>query len=503
MRVLSPEQIATKLDDCFRILTGGSRTALPRQQTLRAAIDWSYTLLSEPESLLLRRLSIFAGGWTLEAAETVCADDDIEAWEVLDLLSRLLDKSLVVREESEGETRYRLLETIRQYGRDLLHSENETPRLRAGHLQWFVALSEHAAPELQTGQQQQWLTRLEAEHDNLRTALEWASEHDVQAGLRIGGAIWRFWATRGYFHEGRHWLETLLSASLQDGLVSAQQTVRARAMNGLGALAHRQSDYTLARSIYEELLSLRRDLDDKQGIAGALNNLGFVVREQGDYTLARQLHEESLALKREIGDAYGVAGSLNNLGLLDCDEGDYLMAQSRFEECVSLKRGLDDPENLASSLDNLGYVRYRQKQYDKAQELYRESLRLRQTLADKRGVADNLEGLAKLAQAQAQWERAALLFGAGAKLRDTLGVPILFERREDHEQQVAATRAHLGVIRFEEFWEEGYAMERQQAVAFALEEAGSEPSRFFPLAGMPQPNVCGDALASSLLPSIH
>jgi len=208
MKGMSVEQIAARLDDRFRLLTGGSRTALPRQQTLRATMDWSYEMLSLPERIVLRRLSVFVGGWTLEAAEAVCAGDSVEPRDVLDLVMHLLDKSLVFMEGSDGEARYRFLETIRQYSRDRLMEAGEADRVRDRHRDWCLHLAEQAEPKLTGSAQATWLERLEMENHNLRAALEWTKVSGApEMGLRLATALWRLWNVRGYYRGGREWLE--------------------------------------------------------------------------------------------------------------------------------------------------------------------------------------------------------------------------------------------------------------------------------------------------------
>ncbi|SRR5579884_626936 len=263
VRALPVEQIEARLQDRFRLLTGGSRTALPRQQTLRALIDWSYDLLSETERTLLRRLSVFMGGWTLEAAEAICAGEGIEEWEVLDLLTSLVDKSLVVYEGPEPSTRYRLLETIRQYARDRLYEAGDGALYRDRHRDWFLSLAEQAEPQLQGPEQALWLERLETEHDNLRAALEWslAADGSAEAGLRLVGALWRFWEMRGYLTEGRaHLADALSHAQTQE-----RTQERARALTGAGNLAWHQSDYEAARTLHEQSLAIYQALGNTKG----------------------------------------------------------------------------------------------------------------------------------------------------------------------------------------------------------------------------------------------
>ena len=270
---LSVEEINSKLDNRFRLLTGGSRTALPRQQTLRALIDWSYDLLNDQEKALLCRLSVFAGGWTLEAAEAVGAGEEVEEWEVLDLLTSLTDKSLVVAEQEQGQTRYRLLETVRQYAGDRLGESGERESARERHQACFVALAEEAEPQLTGPEGAKWLDRLEREHDNLRAALEWDNR---EVALRIAGALFRFWYVRGYYSEGCKWLADMLASSV----AQAHTPARAEALYAAGVLAYCQGDYAAALSLSEECLTLFRELGDKQGSANSLNNLGIVAKSK-------------------------------------------------------------------------------------------------------------------------------------------------------------------------------------------------------------------------------
>ena len=317
VRSLSVEEINSKLDERFRLLTGGSRTALPRQQTLRSLIDWSYDLLQEPEKRLLQRLSVFAGGWTLEAAEQVCAGDGVEDRDALDLLTSLADKSLVVVEQSDGHSRYRLLETVRQYARERLVESGGGEAVRVRHRDYFLTLAEQAEPKLVGAQQAEWLRRLDEEHENLRAALEWSlAEVQSGAGLRLCGALYRFWWARGYLSEGRKWCARVLAMEGAAG----RTLERPKALHGAGALAYHQGDYLAARALGEESLAIRRQLGDWKGIAASLNNLGMVACDQADYPAARALAQESLAISRELGNRVGIANSLNNLGNVAYDQ---------------------------------------------------------------------------------------------------------------------------------------------------------------------------------------
>jgi predicted ATPase/class 3 adenylate cyclase/Tfp pilus assembly protein PilF len=459
VRSMSLEEVNQRLDQRFRLLTGGSRTALPRQQTLRSLIDWSYDLLNDAEKALLCRVSIFAGGWTLEAAEWICVNEGVDHTEVLDLLTSLIDKSLVVAEERNGVTRYRMLETVRQYARDRLQERGEEPWWRARHLAYFVKMAEDAEPQLKGADQQAWLDRLEMEHDNVRLALacSCATSGDATAGLRLASAFWRFWQVRGYFGEGRSWLSALLAAE-PDG---QDADARAMALTGAGVLAWQQGDYPNARALHEEALTVRRELQDQEGIAASLNNLGnvalhqgdiavarvqyeeslairrelgqraattsvlnnlgVVAYEQGDYAAAWALHAENLAICRELGNQGGIAGSLNNLGIVAYEQGDYRRAQPLHEEALAVYRELGDRANIASTLNNLGLVTYTQGDYTAARSLHEACLAVCRELGSRGGIANSLNNLGLVAYAQGDLTGALALYEESLTMRRDLG----------------------------------------------------------------------------------
>jgi len=418
VRSLSVEEVNQRLDQRFRLLTGGNRTALPRQQTLRSLIDWSYDLLSDAEKTLFCRLSVFSGGWTVEAAEQVCVGGLVEEWELLDLLTSLSDKSLVVAEQRLGHTRYRLLETIRQYSRDRLAETREGQATRNQHLAYFLALAETVEEKLVGADQQIGLEHLEIEHDNLRAALEWATGSDTEqeAGLRLAGALWRFWFIRGHFREGRDWLATFLQHDATPSLA----TPRAKALNGAGNLASSQGDFPTARALLEEGLALRRELGDTSGVATSLNNLGNIAFSLDDYPAARALFAESLALQRELGNPWGTAAALSNLGLVALDQGDYPAAQALFSESLTLQRELGDTWSVATTLGNLGLVAAWQGDNTAARPLQEESLALRRELGDRAGTALALGNLGNISLAQGDLPTARALFEESLTLRREL-----------------------------------------------------------------------------------
>jgi len=418
IKVLAVEQITTRLDACFRLLTAGSRSALPRHQTLRAAIDWSYVLLSDLERAMFRRLSVFAGGWTLEAAEAVCAGEGVTADEVLELLAHLVDKSLVVVETPDGAVRYRLLETVRQYGWDRLREAGEATAIRQQHAAYYVALAEMIEPKLRGVEQQAWLARLESEHDNLRAALEWsqAAEDGAQLGLRLAGALGWFWMMRGHLSEGRAWLARVLAWP------EAVRPTLARAwgLNRAGFLASAQRD-EIARALHEESLAISRALQDKAHIAWALSGLGNALREQDDYIQAAGQYEECLALFRELDDTWGCAWALLSLGGLARPQGDHARAGAWYEESLALFRKVGDRWNQARVLRGLGRVARAQGNYAQATKLLEESLVLLRELGDKAGMVRALTRLEEVAQDRGDHARAAVLYQESLTLLRELG----------------------------------------------------------------------------------
>jgi predicted ATPase/DNA-binding XRE family transcriptional regulator len=506
---LGLEQLATRLDDRFRLLTGGSRSALPRQQTLRATLEWSYDLLAETELRLFDRLSVFEGGWSLEAAEAVGAGDGVDPGAVLDLLGQLVAKSLVVADPGpEGTVRYRLLETVRAYGREKLHEAGEEAALGRRHLAYYLTLAERAEPELTGADQGVWLGRLEQERDNLRAALQWTIERgEAELGLRLAGAVWRLWWVRGDLSEGRRWLAALVAvagrggaelaaprakalggaavlareqgeygecAALSEASLALSRAVgdkRVSAWNlaGLGMIATLHGDYSRAAGLSEESLALSRAVGDKRVSAIALTVLGILARDQGDYSRATALLEESQALFRELGDQRNSAWALNILGIVARDQGDYSRAAAVAEESLALSRAVGDKRVSAYSLSTLGSVVRHQADYGRASALLKESLALSRDHGQKRHTALGMEELAAVACAEEQPERAARLFGAAKRLRDALGTPLPPVDRAAYERSVAAARVQLGTDAFAAAWAEGQALPLEQAVDYALQ----------------------------------
>ena len=528
LKILSPAALLARLEQRLDLLAAGPRDAPARHQTLRAAIRWSYDLLAPAEQVLFRRLAVFAGGCTFEAVEAICTDVSAEerraseAGErsptppLLDSLASLTDKSLLYAVEgSEGEPRFGMLETIREYATERLETSREAEATRRRHAEHYLALAETAEAGFYGTEQAAWAGRLEAEHDNLRTALGWALESAAaEVGLRLAGALARFWEAQGHFTEGRRWLEGLLV--LPEGGGPTTAAIRAKALNGAARLAHRQGDvgraaaladenlalsrelrdrqaigealntrglvaraggeYARAAALFEESLALRRELEDRRGIASALANLGLVARVEGEHRRAQALFEESLALERALGDTWGIANTLNHVGRAAWYQGEYGRARSLFEESVALWRELGNRWGIANSLDNLGRVALGQGDHGRAAALFGESLALRHELGDNLGLAESLEGLAGVAALRGQSERAAGLFGAAEVLRQAIGAPLPPADRPDYERRVTAVRAALGEETFATGWAAGQALSLEEAIGEALTIAGEAAS---------------------------
>jgi non-specific serine/threonine protein kinase len=468
LAVLSLDQLATRLADRFRLLTGGSRTALPRQQTLRATLDWSYDLLGEPERLLLQRLSVFAGGWTLEAAEAICAEDGIAPEEVLDLLAGLVAKSLVLLEEGRTDARYRMLETVRQYASERLAAAGEAPRLHDRHLDWYQTLAGQAAQRIGGAERELWLERLEADLENFRTALHWSSVEEGRqvAGLQLAAALEDFWYIRGYAGEGQRWLEGLL----ERGGAALPAALQARAVEVMALLANCQGEYAQSLALFEAAYTLHSGEGNLVSATWALNYQGMLAILLGDYQRATALLEQVLPAHREQGDLHGVGWALSYLAWIQQLHGDYARAVALFEESLAVFQDLQDKYGIGHQLWQLASTVRDQHNYEQAKQLYRRSLHVRYALMDKTGFAECFEGLAEVAAAEGQPVRAARLFGAAHWLRETIGTPLDAFWRPAQERGVATARTALGEDVFGAAWAEGQTMPLEEAIAYALQQ---------------------------------
>src|SRR3954454_6308084 len=408
VNVLTPAQILDRLGDQFRLLTGGDRTAVPRQQTLRAAVDWSHELLSKDERPLLRRLAVCSGGWTLEGTEAVTSADGLDALDVLDLLDHLVARNLVVVEEQDGAARYRLLGSIRQYAQEKLVDAGEVVEYRRRHLEFVDALVRRAEGELVGPDQAAWLARLAIEYDNVRAALDWAGSDGAGSGqlLDVAGRLWRFWLVRGPWREGRAWIERGLEV---DGAV-APASVRAKALAASGGLAIEQGDLDAAQPFLDESLAVWQQLGDMTGTAHVLNHLGTLAMARFEYDASRALLRDALEMRRAINDERGVAVSLRNLGLLAALQRDFQTARTLYEEALPLARRLGEKRVSATITQALALVVFEDGDLDGARKLAEEGLTIDKELGNRQGIAEHLTLLAGVARAEGDSETAASMF---------------------------------------------------------------------------------------------
>ena len=562
LKALSPRELLARLERRLPVLVNGAVDLPLRQQTMRDAIAWSYDLLDEKQQTVFRRLAVFAGGCTLDAVEAVCALP-----EMLGIVASLVETSLVQASlpasaplapptpsphlehqavdswqagqpaplnpshegAADGEMRFALLQTVREYGAELSDARVELPTLQRRHALYYLALAEQGEVGLRGPEQMAWLDRLEREHDNLRAALQWARDQMEDAttggdelGLRLAGALWRFWHGRGYIGEGRGWLEGLLTrvkdletpAVVDYAPVPVPAGVRAKALCGAGVLAMEQGDYARAIGFTERSVALRRDLGDMRGMTEAFNTLGLVALDQGDYARAAALHEQNLTVRREGGDERGVAISLLNLGIVRLRWGDDTRAAMLLEESLTLWRRLGDKRGVAVALNNLGATAHARGDHGRATALCRESLGLCRELGDKemayaltnladitrdrgdivsaaelyaesltllwRGgeraaIAGCLEGMADVVSARGEQEGAVRLLAAATALRSAIGAPVWPLHQAGHASVISRVRAALDDDLFAAAWAAGRSLSLEQAIDEALRGKASHP----------------------------
>jgi predicted ATPase/class 3 adenylate cyclase len=508
IKMLPPQAMLQRLGSRLKLLTGGARDLPERQRTLRAAIEWSHALLDEGEQLLFGRLAVFSGGRTLEAIEAICDADGDLPMDAFEGVSSLLDKSLLRQEEGpNGEPRFVMLETVHEFAREKLGQSAEEQEIKRVHAEYFLTLAEEAKPELKGSNQLEWLERLETEHDNMRAALTWALERKkVEVALRLGGDLSWFWSVRGYYIEGRRWLEEALAI---DGRGSP--AVRAMALAGAGVLAFDQGELDRAKEaceeglellahegreareaklnllallgwvawhreelgqaqqLFEEELALSREMRDIWWLANSLQGLATVSHTRRDSERATELYEESMDLFREHGDKHSLAYCMNNLAMVVYSQGDLGRAAQLTEEAVALFRELGARGDVALGLCNMGWIALLRDDLGRAADIYRESLSLSWDAGMTLVVQGGLEGLACLAAARVEAERAALLWAAAQALHETKNIP----RDPDFLAEADARILHVGTGMGEEAWEEawrkGRTMPLEEAVSYALE----------------------------------
>jgi non-specific serine/threonine protein kinase len=463
VKTLSIEQIAARLDDRFALLTSGSRIAPSRQQTLRATLDWSYELLTEPEIELFRQLSVFVGGFTLGALESVALLDSNQS--ILDALSRLVDKSLLLVEQRD-QPRYRFLEPIRQYAKDKLNETGASNLIQDRHLNYYLRVAEEAEPYLFRAGQQDWKNRLELDHDNLRVALAWSLESNrIEAGLKMAGALAWFWHSNGHLSEGNLWLERLLASGMGN-----QGKERAKALRASSILLTATCDYIRARALAESSIKLYREIGDKQGVGLALIDLGATVALEAKEEEAIESLEEGLRLLRATGERWEIAYALVWLGDTCLRMGDTTRAATSWEESLRLTRELGEHYLMAWSLAGFGTVARMRADYQRATEMYKESLSHYQSSGDKFGPPYVLEALALVAAALGDAKRAARLWGAASAWREAINEPVPPPYQREYAASITQVRTQLGEEVYASAWSEGHAMSPEQVIALALEE---------------------------------
>jgi predicted ATPase/transcriptional regulator with XRE-family HTH domain/Flp pilus assembly protein TadD len=507
-KLFTPQVLVKQMESRLSLLTGGPKERDPRQQTLRGAIAWSYNLLNREEQAFFRRLSVFVGGWTPEAATFVVAGIDSHAkgdsGDPLDTLSSLVDKSLVRIEEAGDELRFGMLETIHEYASEQAELAGETETLKRRHAEYYLALGEELGVALRGPEQAATLARLDREHDNVRALLAWALERgDGEIAQAISGAIWRFWSIRGYISEGRSWLLKALATPPR------RTATWARAANAAGNLAQIQVDYVEARALHEETRAVYIELGDKAGTARALNNLGVSAWQQGDYRAARSFFQECLKLQREAGSDWDIAAALTNLGLVLSDEGAaYGEALEFHREALFLFEKVGDRKTAGTAHNNMAVLLHLQGKYDEARAVWEEYLELARGLRDKSATALVLSNLALLARDEGRYEdarrlsaesialcreigdrristhivsrmggqavlegdpvRAAHLFGAVETLLGQVGSKLPPTTRKDQDHFEAAARAELGEEAYKTAWGHGSKLSFEEAIALAV-----------------------------------
>lgn len=465
--LIPPDVMLARLESRRPWPNGFIRDLPPRHQTLKAAIGTSYNLLDSLQQCLFRRLGVFSGGWTAEAAAAVTKMGDHNG-DLLEALAALVDQNLVrVVRNGAGEPRFDMLGTIREYALEELAFSGELSAIQAQHAAYFTEMAEEIEPHLRGPRQRELIKRLAQELDNMRAALYWAaSGGGVEWGLRLGCALYRFWELDGHLSEGQRWLEQVLA------LPGGSPTLRAGALNGAGTLAFRQGDFARARELYEAALALRRAQADVRGVAATLNNLAMISAEQGDLAYAKSLYEESLALMYELEDDWGIAGALNNLGLLAVYQGNYEQAIKVYTEVLTIRKQLGDTLGIAGALVNLAGIKVHQGEYFQAVVYYRESLLLARDIGHKPLISECLEGLAQILAVQERVVQATRLWGAAEQLRETNDLPLWSGNRARYEQAVAKAWLQLGPEEFARSWAAGRNLVLEQAVGEALGMTG-------------------------------
>ncbi|HLO28385.1 MAG TPA: LuxR C-terminal-related transcriptional regulator, partial [Anaerolineales bacterium] len=461
----------TRLDDRFNLLTAGSRTALPRHQTLRAAIDWSYNLLSEPERALLRRLSVFAGGCTLDAVEQVCTNEagreGILSGQILELLSHLVDKSVVIAQIDVE--RYRMLETIRQYGYEKLVESGEAEMVHQRHLEWLVQFSREADPKLRGPEITVWARRLDEELDNIRTALEWGFEHGRSSdGAELVGALAWYNFLRSNDREAKRW-----SIKAESLTRAAPSTVRAEALFALGIALIDLGEEEDAEFVLQQALVHYRALENQLRAAFVLNTLGIIKQRQDKSDQAEHYYQEALTLRRAMDDKWGITHTLQNLGGIAVNKGDYLRAAVLYEEGLELAEELGDERMVARYQSFLGEIAYAQGDLQRAGSLLRGAVSALWHMREISSLFQVLRSLAHVLVTEDQPHLVAQMLSAIEFAREELGVQLPAIDRAELGKMVEVIRDRVGEAEFRQAWADGRGMSLEQTVALVLAELNS------------------------------
>jgi len=470
IRLLTPQAILTRLERRLPLLTGGARDLPARQQTLRDAIAWSYDLLSPGEQTLYRRLSVFVGGCTLEAAEAVCDPDASFGLDILDGITSLAAQSIVRQVDGpDGEPRLTMLATVREYGLELLEASGEAGVIRSRHVAYFVSLAEEAVQKLFGPEQIAWLRRLDVDHDNLRAVLTWsqAGEIPVEIGLRLVGTLHAFWSKRGFLGESRGRVAALLAVPGAE----APTVGRARALWHAAWLAFHQADYAAGRSLAKESAQIHRRMNDLRGVGRALVVQALAEANLDNTSTARSLLEESVAIARKEGNRFELAIALGNLGGVVQSEGDYEAAAALRGEAASIAREIGDRESLGTALAGLASLARLRGSHEESAALWKEDLVVSSEIGHRWITLRALAGLAGAACLAGDHGRAARIFGAVEAVREAAGTRELPGWRAINDRDVADARAAIGDKAFSAAWADGQGMSLEQAVAYALDEA--------------------------------
>jgi len=466
VNVLGVGQIAERLDDRFRLLTVGSAVDLPHHRTLQLAMDWSYDLLAADEAALFRCLSVFAGGCSLEAVESVCSTDAVPKSAVLDLLQSLIEKSLVVVDDHKGSARYWLLETVRVYSGEKLAGSGEKEAAMHNHGSFCLGLVEEAEPALQgsgdSSSQAEILDRLELDHENFRAAMEGLQHTEPDIVGRLTAALWRYWEVRGYLNEGSEWLRRALETG-----EDLEPEVRAKALAGAGKLAWRRGAFDEAEPLFRESLHLWRTVHNRAGEANALHGLARAALNLGNHEQAQSWGEQSLTIQTDLKSQQGIATAINTLGEVARFKGDLQQAQDRYAESLDIYEDIGDTAAFITVKHNLGYTALGQGDIKRAEARFLEAMTIARDLQDHLGIFSMLGGLAGVAVAQGDVERAATLFGA-ANAVATDGYAGDRVDQIEVERNLAATKAALEPALFNRAWRTGEEMERKAAISYAL-----------------------------------